>query len=399
MKNAKRWIALLLTSVMVMCLFSACGSSSSDTKTETKSETAAATETATETKSEAAAENKSEEAAAAATGGDTAEDEWGTYHVLSDSVEPITLVYGGNGGPTSIIWAASEFMSNLLAERSGGKITMEVHENSTISSTPIELYEGVLNGDIDLCNGSPGSTYIDDASACDLLMLFTDWDKSWKMWTDSAFRDKLNEMFEAQGAKLLFAYPKNFREYHGNVKLESLEDIKGVKFRLPGNTAWIDFWGGLGASPQSIAMNEVYTALSQGTVDAGENTLDMILNNNLLEVSDYLVLTHHYLDVIGMFMNAERYEGLDPEIRQLFDECLEAMDVWAAKTCVEFNERDTQAVLEAAEAADCEVVEMSDEFRQEMIEAASKQIDDVRAKSDTARELTDLMLEAYGYDY
>lgn len=380
MKKTKAMLSLVLAVVLVMTLLlTGCGDKGNAN---------------TDADNSANTDNNS----SVTTVGEEASDEWGTYTKLSDDVKPITLVYGGDGGPTSITWAASSFLKELLETRSDGKITLDVHENSTIGSN-LELYEGVVNGDIDLCNGSPGSTFIADAAASDVLMLFTDWDKAWEMWTDSPFRDMLNEMFADQGVTLLWASPKSYRDYHGNVKLSSISDAKGLTIRLPGNVAWVNFWTSIGASPQSIAMSEVFTALQQKTVDAGENSSDQILNNNLLEVSDYLIFTDHYLDTMGLMMNTDRYEGLDPEIRTLFDQCMEAYAVWCEETVPEYLESEREQLVEAADASGCEVLEISDEFRQELTDAALDNLDYVRGISDRASQLLDLALDFFGYEY
>lgn len=382
--KGKKILSLVLAAALLLTLcLAGCGSSSSSTGSTTSADSG----------------TDSSSSAAASAVGEEATDEWGTYTKLTDDVEPITLVYGGNGGLTSITWAASAFLKELLETRSDGKITLDVHENSTIASSPIELYESVLTGDIDLCNGSPGTTFLDELAACDVPMLFTDWDTAWELWTEGDFHDLMAEMFEEDGVLMLWASPKAYRDYHGNVELTSVADLKGVTIRLPGNTFWVAFWSALGASPQYIAMSEVYTALSQGTVDAGENAHDQILNNNLMEVSDYLIFTHHYLDTMALFMNPDSYNNMDPQIQTLFDQCMEVFADWAEVTVPEYRDRDEADLVEAAEAAGATVLEISDSFKEELTEAAWSTLDDVRAVSDRASQLLDYALDAFGYDY
>ena len=49
----------------------------------------------------------------------------------------------------------------------------------------------------------------------------------------------------------------------------------------------------LGANPVPMAWPEVFTGLQQGTIDAQENPLELIVSNSLFEVQKYVALTYH----------------------------------------------------------------------------------------------------------
>nr|WP_027132418.1 TRAP transporter substrate-binding protein [Geminicoccus roseus] len=51
-------------------------------------------------------------------------------------------------------------------------------------------------------------------------------------------------------------------------EINSLADLKGLKFRIPGMAGQI--WERLGAVPQQIAPGDIYPALERGTIDAAE---------------------------------------------------------------------------------------------------------------------------------
>ena len=51
-------------------------------------------------------------------------------------------------------------------------------------------------------------------------------------------------------------------------EIRSVEDLKGLKFRIPGMAGQI--WQRLGAVPQQISPGDIYPALERGTIDAAE---------------------------------------------------------------------------------------------------------------------------------
>ena len=103
-------------------------------------------------------------------------------------------------------------------------------------------------------------------------------------------------------------------------EIKSLEDIKGLKFRIGG-------FGGvvlqrIGAVPQSIPGGEIYTALEKGSIDAAEF------------VGPYddeklgfwkIAKTYHYPSYwdpcgqITMYANAKAWEALPKEYQQVFE--------------------------------------------------------------------------------
>ena len=52
-----------------------------------------------------------------------------------------------------------------------------------------------------------------------------------------------------------------------NKPVNKLEDLKGLKIRVPTNIIQVKGFEVLGATPTPMALGEVYTALQQGTID------------------------------------------------------------------------------------------------------------------------------------
>ena len=71
------------------------------------------------------------------------------------------------------------------------------------------------------------------------------------------------------------------------------DDLKGVKIRLPVAPYLIALFQHLGASPTPINFGEVYSALQTGLVDGQENPLILIDTAKLYEVQKYCSMTNH----------------------------------------------------------------------------------------------------------
>ena len=74
------------------------------------------------------------------------------------------------------------------------------------------------------------------------------------------------------------------------------DDLKGFKIRVPVSPMWTSLFKGLGASPASININEVYSALQTKIVEGQENPLSLIDLFKFYEVQKYVSYTNHMWD-------------------------------------------------------------------------------------------------------
>lgn len=61
------------------------------------------------------------------------------------------------------------------------------------------------------------------------------------------------------------------RNVFANKPIHNLADAKGLKIRVQGAPIWSRTFAALGMSPTVIAINEVYNAIQNGVISAGEN--------------------------------------------------------------------------------------------------------------------------------
>ena len=95
------------------------------------------------------------------------------------------------------------------------------------------------------------------------------------------------------------------------------DDLKGVKIRLPVAPYLIALFRHLGASPTPINFGEVYSALQTGLVDGQENPLILIDTAKLYEVQKYCSMTNHVWAGIHYSFGNPYWQQLPPDLQQL----------------------------------------------------------------------------------
>jgi tripartite ATP-independent transporter DctP family solute receptor len=100
------------------------------------------------------------------------------------------------------------------------------------------------------------------------------------------------------------------RQLVSRYPVRKLEDIKGLKIRLPENAMFVGFWKTLGAIPVVMPGSDTYTALATGTVDAAENPVSDIYTWKYHEQIKYCAMTKHILSLYFLLINNDCWNSL-----------------------------------------------------------------------------------------
>jgi TRAP-type C4-dicarboxylate transport system substrate-binding protein len=147
--------------------------------------------------------------------------------------------------------------------------------------------------------------------------LFRSTEHAYKWWT-SPEGMAIVKKAEAQRVKVLgIGLNRMARQFASKSKPIAVpDDIKGLKVRA-GDTATNSALKVLEAVPTNVALNEMYTAVSQGMVDVIELPLDYIYDYSIFEVTKHLTLSNHSFDVQWVVMNAKKFDSLPAGYQKL----------------------------------------------------------------------------------
>jgi tripartite ATP-independent transporter DctP family solute receptor len=103
----------------------------------------------------------------------------------------------------------------------------------------------------------------------------------------------------------------------GSKAINTVDDMKGFKLRIPEVDTFRAMAEAWGARPTPLNFGELYLALSQGAVDGQENPLPTIQSGKFYEVQKYLVLTGHIITPRLIVINETAWQGLNAKDRQI----------------------------------------------------------------------------------
>lgn len=243
-----------------------------------------------------------------------------------------------------------------IEEKTGGAILVDIYPNA-------QLADDV--GGIDQCKMGAVQCHVamgqigtfkeaGTAYGCleDLPFLFSNLEEARAAYDGKLGQVLADHYLESAGVITLTHLESGFRHFTNNVRpIYTPEDLAGIKFRVASSEIRTETFKTLGSSPIFIALNELFTALQQGTVSGQENPLSMIQAQQFYEVQRYLSLTGHIYSCGLMMINPDFYNGLTAEQQEIVQTAATNL----SHKIRELNEENDKIVLEFLEEQGMEI--------------------------------------------
>ena len=215
---------------------------------------------------------------------------------------------------------------DLLDEKNGG-VKLELFPDSQLGSKS-EIIDSMLLGErvITLADGAFYADYgVPDFGIVFGPFLFNNWEECWTL-TKSDWYAEQCALLEKKGLKIISSnWAYGIRHTLTVSPVRTVDDLKGMKIRVPGNQIQAVGFDTLGAAATGMPLGEVYQALQTGAIDGAENPLSTLHGRKLHEVAKYLILNGHVMNFTTWVMSTDVFNSLTPEQQRLLvDTCYEA---------------------------------------------------------------------------
>src|SRR5207245_8533068 len=105
------------------------------------------------------------------------------------------------------------------------------------------------------------------------------------------------------------------RNIFANKPVRNMTEMKGLKVRVQGAPIWSRTFAAAGMSPTVIAYNEIYNAIENGVIQAGENEAAGVEQMKFYEVGPNLNMTQHSSTIRPRAFSGPPFKGLYQEVR------------------------------------------------------------------------------------
>ncbi len=237
----------------------------------------------------------------------------------------VTLILSevhAEGYPTTL--ADYEF-ARLVEERTEGRVKINVYSGGTLYGEETGSIEALQIGDLDFArvSASPVASYVPALNVIQLPYLYRDGDHMWQVLNGPIGQEMLNEI-ESSGSGLigLCYYDAGARNFYTTTPVQSVADMAGLKIRLQNNAMMVEMVQLLGGNGVTgIGPNEVYSAISQGTIDGAENNWPTYESMGDYEAAPYFILDGHTRVPEILLASANVVNKVSAEDWEIIKEC------------------------------------------------------------------------------
>lgn len=249
--------------------------------------------------------------------------------------------------PEGNIWAeTTQRFADAISERTDGNVTVSIAGGGTTGSWE-ESIEALQIGTNDVVLESIGTLdRYDPLPGVEAFpYLIRDLDHFRAVYYGPVGEEFSDEVAERTGFKIVGAGYRGARKLSAVRAVENLDDLQGLRLRVPPLRMYRRTWELLGASAVPMPAIEIFTALQQGVIEGQENPLELIHSFRFHEVQSHVMHTDHVIGAMTFIFDQANFDTYSPELQELLVEEGRNAMLWGTERMVE-REAEYQRMLE-----------------------------------------------------
>ena len=201
----------------------------------------------------------------------------------------------------------------LVKKYYGKPVNFVLHKNSELGLE--KDYFAYMNQGkaVDYAIVSPAhmSTFSRAAPFIDAPFIFRDLNH-WNKVLDADLLKPIADEIAQKADVMLIGYAGGgTRNIFANKPVRNMAEMKNLKVRVQGAPIWSRTFTAAGMSPTVIAYNEVYNAIQNGVIQAGENEAAGVEQMKFYEVGPNLNMTQHAITIRPLCFSGKTFKNLD----------------------------------------------------------------------------------------
>ena len=201
-------------------------------------------------------------------------------------------------------------MAKRIAERTNGEVKITLFPNNALGS-PVETAQQTRLGAIDMILMNPANieSISKSIGVINIPYQFDSYEHAHRT-LDVTARDWISQQLAAAGFAWIANFEWGFRALSNSRRpVNTPDDVKGLKIRVPPELAIKAAFEALGASTQTVAFQEVYLALANKAVDGQDNPVGTTYAAKFFEVQSHIALTKHIYASIMFAANPRSWQS------------------------------------------------------------------------------------------
>lgn len=258
------------------------------------------------------------------------------------------------------------YFKDLIAQRLGGKVEVEVFPNSQLFGDNKEV-EAMLLGDVQLIAPalSKFERYTKQLQIYDLPFLFKDMAAVEKFQQSEKGQQLLDSM-TSKGLIGIGYLHNGLKQLSSSTPLRVPADAAGKKFRIMTSDVLAAQFQALNAVPLKKPFSEVFTLLQTKAIDGQENTYSNIYSKKFYEIQPYITESNHGVLDYMVVTSTEFWTSMPEDIRAEVKKALQESIAYGNEIAAAQDLEDKQKIIDSKRS---EIITLTPEERNLWIEA------------------------------
>jgi len=249
--------------------------------------------------------------------------------------EVFELKLGHLADPANPYALGASKIAELVEERTDGKLVIKIFPSSQLGNAQ-KLIEGLVLGTLDFAMTTTAVLGQFEPKLLVFGFPYMMRDRTHAFKALDTIGMELGENLEAKGIKVLGYFENGIRHMINNKrKLDTPDDMKGLKMRVMSTPVYIELMKSFGADPTPMAFGEVYSACQQGTIDGLECPAVHFWQKRFFEVNKYITLTGHTYESEPFLMSMKTWNKLPEEYQKILVEATAEALVYSRKIAMD----------------------------------------------------------------
>lgn len=288
---------------------------------------------------------------------------------------------------------------NSIEEKSGGELIFKCFPAKAVAADNNALFDSVRNGVLQGMN--PFTLYWSGKIPASVFLSSypggPDQPHQWDtMFYSMGMLEKTREIYKKFGLFYVGPIQHDANIIHSKTPVNSLDDLKGLKLRVPGGMV-SEVFQAFGASTVSLPGSDIFPALEKGTIDAADYVGPAVnWELGFSQVTDYIIFgppgvmsIYQPVDLMDLTVNMRAWNALDPKLQQLVED---EVRIYSQKHYLTIQKRNVEAMEKFKDAGDT-VTRLSQEDMKEWRRRAIPIWYKWANKDEDARAIFDMQIE------
>ncbi len=229
------------------------------------------------------------------------------------------VIVGDTGSPTSIIGRTLEQFKEKAEKYSDGELNIEIYSNSqlgTFGTMATQMKVGLVN--VMFIQPDALGEQISIVTANSWPFTFKNADDMVTAWRGPGGKALIAEVEKRSGYRMIAPSWNVPRWVYSTRNAKSLDDLKGMKIRVPGTAIYVNQIKLLGLSPTPMNIAETFSAMQQNVVEGIEGAIPDMAALSIQEVAKSAVMTGHVLSPKAFLTYGPFVDSLAPKSKEAF---------------------------------------------------------------------------------